>query len=1202
MRICFDRLCFARERPASRDNNQRATNNATTHQQNVSKSTSPSSDGISVITKSPCTKATATLAPQLHQPDKQKTFLNSSLGKAPATYRSTATLGPTDGASINALDPPLPSNPSQTPPAAIQTDKCLSDSTPRAANTANSWAKADQSNNPSLIANSSRSSLLLLLNAQQQTVATTKSTTSPQQEEVEAARAEAKQNTPTPNINILEKQSSSSLAATAAAVSKAEIFPARSTTEEAASTLEANNVELRHSNVSNDKVSQHHHQQQQHQPQSIAATSQSNEADANGEHIVIANGKADSSHPTEAAESPTAKMQQEPNANIQFQPDLGLVNNNNLQALGGTLIDNSTGAIRLSLPLNSTDVLTHTLIYGTVPTGAPQLNADPNLQTRNYLHQQELNLQQRYQQLQQFQAQTQGLYASTPSAPPIILQPTAGPAPVGAVYAAGNPPDYCTQHKLLAAQMQGLCISTPNATPSPVNAAGSVLDATAGGGYNVHNSNNNSAYVPSTAQEERLLQCIQAKDLKIQEMQRALQYKDNEIAELKSHLDKFQSVFPFSRSGATTPCGGVSSSGGASGGAGAGAAAALALGGVRKSGQSFQRQRAQGISAEPQNESSVLLNNVTFQKYDKDDQSRELIKSAILDNDFMKNLDITQIREIVDCMYPVKYAAKSLIIKEGDVGKIVYVMEDGRVEVSREGKYLSTLSGAKVLGELAILYNCQRTATITAITECKLWAIERQCFQTIMMRTGLIRQAEYTDFLKSVPIFKNLQEDTLIKISDVLEETHYQQGDYIVRQGARGDTFFIISKGQVKVTIKQPNTQEEKFIRILTKGDFFGEKALQGDDLRTANIICDSPDGVTCLVIDRETFNQLISNLDEIKHRYDDEGTLERRKINEEFRNVNLTDLRVISTLGVGGFGRVELVQINGDASRSFALKQMKKAQIVETRQQQHIMSEKEIMGEANCQFIVKLFKTFKDKKYLYMLMESCLGGELWTILRDKGNFDDSTTRFYTACVVEAFDYLHSRNIIYRDLKPENLLLDEKGYVKLVDFGFAKKLQSGRKTWTFCGTPEYVAPEVILNRGHDISADYWSLGVLMFELLTGTPPFTGSDPMRTYNIILKGIDAIEFPRNITSNARNLIKKLCRDNPAERLGYQRGGISEIQKHKWFDGFYWWGLQNRTLEPPIKPTVKSVTDTTNFDDYPPDPEGPPPDDVTGWDKDF
>ncbi|XP_016961893.1 cGMP-dependent protein kinase, isozyme 2 forms cD4/T1/T3A/T3B isoform X1 [Drosophila biarmipes] len=927
------------------------------------------------------------------------------------------------------------------------------------------------------------------------------------------------------------------------------------------------------------------------------------------------------SNTTEAIRK-AASMQQEPNANYQFPTDLGLVsivnnnnttnthpsgssnsnssnNNNNLvggivtlPAAGGLIgLEHTASGLRLiPAPPTHSEVLTHTLIYGTPPSGAQQLNQDP----RSLLHQQELQLQQRYQQLQQLQAQTQGLYTSQGS-PVLYHQPGPGSSQPVAIPGASCPSPTQLQPPTtlnLQQQMQSLRISgcTPtaaggSATPSPVG----LVDPN----FIVSN------YVAASPQEERFIQIIQAKELKIQEMQRALQFKDNEIAELKSHLDKFQSVFPFSRSSAAGCAGTGSGSGSGSGGA---SGPSTATGATRKSGQNFQRQRALGISAEPQSESSLLLEHVSFPKYDKDERSRELIKAAILDNDFMKNLDLTQIREIVDCMYPVKYPAKNLIIKEGDVGSIVYVMEDGRVEVSREGKYLSTLSGAKVLGELAILYNCQRTATITAITECNLWAIERQCFQTIMMRTGLIRQAEYSDFLKSVPIFKDLAEDTLIKISDVLEETHYQRGDYIVRQGARGDTFFIISKGKVRVTIKQQDTQEEKFIRMLGKGDFFGEKALQGDDLRTANIICESADGVSCLVIDRETFNQLISNLDEIKHRYDDEGAMERRKINEEFRDINLTDLRVIATLGVGGFGRVELVQTNGDSSRSFALKQMKKSQIVETRQQQHIMSEKEIMGEANCQFIVKLFKTFKDKKYLYMLMESCLGGELWTILRDKGNFDDSTTRFYTACVVEAFDYLHSRNIIYRDLKPENLLLNERGYVKLVDFGFAKKLQTGRKTWTFCGTPEYVAPEVILNRGHDISADYWSLGVLMFELLTGTPPFTGSDPMRTYNIILKGIDAIEFPRNITRNASNLIKKLCRDNPAERLGYQRGGISEIQKHKWFDGFYWWGLQNCTLEPPIKPAVKSVVDTTNFDDYPPDPEGPPPDDVTGWDKDF
>ncbi|XP_071014337.1 cGMP-dependent protein kinase 1-like isoform X2 [Oncorhynchus clarkii lewisi] len=665
--------------------------------------------------------------------------------------------------------------------------------------------------------------------------------------------------------------------------------------------------------------------------------------------------------------------------------------------------------------------------------------------------------------------------------------------------------------------------------------------------------------------EEDFAKILMLKEDRIQDLERRLADREDEIQELKRKLHKCQSVLPSAQ-----------------------------LIGPRT------RTRAQGISAEPQNYQD--LSRQAFRKYVKSDWSKDLIKEAILDNDFMKNLELSQIQEIVDCMYPVEYGKDSCIIKEGDVGSLVYVMEDGRVEVTKESVKLCTMGPGKVFGELAILYNCTRTATVKTLTNVKLWAIDRQCFQTIMMRTGLIKHTEYMEFLKSVPTFHELPEEILSKLADVLEETHYEDGEYIVRQGATGDTFFIVSKGMVNVTREDKPSGDPVYLRSMGKGDWFGEKALHGEDIRTANVI--AAEAVTCLVIDRDSFKHLIGGLEEVSSKgcEDAEAKARYEAENAFFSILNLADFNIIDTLGVGGFGRVELVQLKSDELKTFAMKILKKRHIVDTRQQEHIRSEKLIMQEAHSDFIVRLYRTFKDSKYLYMLMEACLGGELWTILRDRGSFEDSTTRFYTACVVEAFAYLHSKGIIYRDLKPENLILDHRGYAKLVDFGFAKKIGFGKKTWTFCGTPEYVAPEIILNKGHDISADYWSLGILMFELLTGSPPFSGPDPMKTYNIILRGIDMIEFPKKITKNAANLIKKLCRDNPSERLGNLKNGVKDIQKHKWFEGFNGEGLRKGTLTPPIIPNVTSSTDTSNFDSFPEDNEDPPPDDNSGWDNDF
>ncbi|XP_069022968.1 cGMP-dependent protein kinase 1-like [Embiotoca jacksoni] len=615
-----------------------------------------------------------------------------------------------------------------------------------------------------------------------------------------------------------------------------------------------------------------------------------------------------------------------------------------------------------------------------------------------------------------------------------------------------------------------------------------------------------------------------------------------------------------------------------------------------------QRTKRQAISAEPTALDPSQLTDVTLNSYSKTTESRELIQRALMDNDFMKHLEHGQILTIMDCMYPTSLAKGCCVIQEGDNGSTVYVLEDGMVEVAKQGNTLCSIGPGKVFGELAILYNCTRTATVTALTDIKLWAIDRQGFQTIMMRTGLIKLTQYLDFLRSVPSFKALPEDVLSKLADVLEETHYSDGDYIIRQGASGDTFFIISEGQVKVSQQTTTDDEQGTMKNLSKGDWFGEQALKGEDVRTASVT--AVGDVTCLVIDRETFKQLIGGLDDGSNKQLDSDEAKAKRLAEDdfFSSVSLSDFNVISTLGMGGFSRVELVQLKNDPHRSFALKVLKKRHILDTSQQGHILSERRIMVETHSPFIIRLYRTFRDSKYLYMLLEACLGGELWSVLQDRGSFDDTTTRFYTGCVVEALAFLHSRGIIYRDLKPENIILDHRGYAKLVDFGFAKKVGLGKKTWTFCGTPEYVAPEIILNKGHESSADCWSLGILVFELLSGSPPFSGSDPMTTYNIILRGIDMIAFPKKITKSAANLIKRLCRDNPAERLGNQKNGVKDIQKHKWFEGFNWDGLRQGTIDPPFTPTVTGPLDNRNFDYFPEDMEGPPPDEESGWDLEF
>uniref|UniRef100_H0YXD4 cGMP-dependent protein kinase n=2 Tax=Taeniopygia guttata TaxID=59729 RepID=H0YXD4_TAEGU len=591
-----------------------------------------------------------------------------------------------------------------------------------------------------------------------------------------------------------------------------------------------------------------------------------------------------------------------------------------------------------------------------------------------------------------------------------------------------------------------------------------------------------------------------------------------------------------------------------------------------------RRGAKEGVSAEPTTALCDLSRQTMFSlekaTVQKDSSEKKLITDALNRNQFLKRLEPHQTRDMVECMYERTFQQGSYVIRQGEPGNHIFVLKEGSLEVFQQNKLLSSIPVWTAFGELAILYNCTRTASVKAITNVKTWALDREVFQNIMRVTAQTRQEQYRKFLRSVSLLKNLPEDKLTKIMDCLEVEYYDKGDYVIREGEEGNTFFIIAKGKVIVTQSTTDHSQPQVIKNLHKGDYFGEKALISDDTRSANVIADEYN-VECLVIDRETFNQTVGTYEELQTYLEGyvanlaqadekrhakgrsfcgqltkEVSLEMIELKEkvaQFPPSPFQNLEVVTTLGVGGFGRVELVKVKNE-NMAFAMKCIKKKHVVDTKQQEHIYSEKKILEQICSPFVVKLYRTFKDNKYVYMLLEACLGGELWSLLRDRGSFDEFTTKFCVGCVTEAFDYLHQIGIIYRDLKPENLILDAEGYIKLVDFGFAKKIGSGQKTWTFCGTPEYVAPEVILSKGHDFSVDFWSLGILVYELLTGSPPFSGADQMMTYNLILKGIEKLDFPKVITRRPEDLIRRLCRQNPTERLGNLRNGINDIKKHR------------------------------------------------------
>lgn len=294
-----------------------------------------------------------------------------------------------------------------------------------------------------------------------------------------------------------------------------------------------------------------------------------------------------------------------------------------------------------------------------------------------------------------------------------------------------------------------------------------------------------------------------------------------------------------------------------------------------------------------------------------------------------------------------------------------------------------------------------------------------------------------------------------------------------------------------------------------------------------------------------------------------------------------LSDLTMSTTVGEGSFGRVRVVKYEPFGAW-YALKIMKKHDIVKLRQVDHIKSEVSILNSVFHPFIVNLLGHLQDEKKLYLLFEYVPGGELFSYLRQENTLSESSTRFYAAEILLAFEYLHSLSIVYRDLKPENILLTAKGHVKITDFGFAKIVRD--RTYTLCGTPEYLAPEIIQSKGHDKGVDWWALGILIYEMLAGYPPFLDDTPYVIYQKILAG--HIEWPSHFSPEVRDLIRKLLNGDRTRRLGSLRGGAYDVKMHPWFASCIknWDYVYSCGYRAPYIPRVSGASDTSNFDNYP------------------
>eukprot|EP00927_Polykrikos_kofoidii_P032221 TRINITY_DN27517_c0_g1_i1.p1 TRINITY_DN27517_c0_g1~~TRINITY_DN27517_c0_g1_i1.p1 ORF type:complete len:1198 (-),score=144.89 TRINITY_DN27517_c0_g1_i1:42-3635(-) len=448
---------------------------------------------------------------------------------------------------------------------------------------------------------------------------------------------------------------------------------------------------------------------------------------------------------------------------------------------------------------------------------------------------------------------------------------------------------------------------------------------------------------------------------------------------------------------------------------------------------------------------------------------------------------------------------------------------------------------------------------------CKLAVLSSDALMSwtsFSSRTDNLNHKQKIAMVRKVYVFRHLSDHHCNLIAKSFRMVVRARGENVIQEGDIGSEFYVIKSGELVVTLRG------RTLRTLGVADYFGERGLLYNEPRTATVTCQS-EQAELMVINKAVFmeiieDKLVQNLEE--------------RIRMQQTDVQFDDLRVLKVVGRGTYGVVKLVEHNTNKHR-YALKCISREEAEGHNQQENLRLEREILLENDHPFIVKVVRTFKDRHYLYFLTELVSGGELYDAIREIGNLSKAQVQFYCGSLVLALESLHQRSIAYRDLKPENVMLDCHGYTKLIDFGCAVKLRSGTQgSRTIIGTPNYMAPEVILGQGYGLSCDVWSFGVCLYELACGPMPF-GHDVDNVRQVFREVLTArLTFPSYVQdATTVSVVRRLLSRSIETRLGCGPSGLRSIKKHCYFADFSFDRLLSRKLEPPLLPRTSPIIES-------------------------